>query len=330
MVFPKENPLSSFLKEQCEDNQMLVKDEVSDSVSEEEEEQESEVSPKESEDSWETNDSYPPVKMMGREDGVDSEDARSEMADPLPLAAATTTSKGNLVFTLDDIPYSSNGKNFSSRKQEGCNHCHKRIGMSLSYFNKCDGVARPNFPGYLSSEAPSLFASSGTTSDYLQPDVNPIRSGTYGVNDYSSVGAHLEPGLGGLSAGASTKGYASPLDDSYLRSQRPDYGVGISPRPLEMVNERPSSLRNVENFSASAPTAASSRDSNILFSGDRAMVLCFVEFADSKYALTAMEALQGYKFDDKKPDSPCLMIHFAHFPLRLPSDRDEDRAEAPH
>ncbi|PKI69026.1 hypothetical protein CRG98_010604 [Punica granatum] len=106
MVFPKENPLSSFLKEQCEDNQMLVKDEVSDSVSEEEEEQESEVSPKESEDSWETNDSYPPVKMMGREDGVDSEDARSEMADPLPLAAATTTSKGNLVFTLDDIPYS--------------------------------------------------------------------------------------------------------------------------------------------------------------------------------------------------------------------------------
>ncbi|XP_031377922.1 RNA-binding protein 1-like isoform X2 [Punica granatum] len=194
-----------------------------------------------------------------------------------------------------------------------------------------DGVARPNFPGYLSSEAPSLFASSGTTSDYLQPDVNPIRSGTYGVNDYSSVGAHPEPGLGGLSAGASTKGYASPLDDSYLRSQRPDYGVGISPRPLEMVNERPSSLRNVENFSASAPTAASSRDSNILFvgglptdctrrevghifrpfigfkdirvfhkearhSGDRAMVLCFVEFADSKYALTAMEALQGFEW----------------------------------
>lgn len=28
-------------------------------------------------------------------------------------------------------------------------------------------------------------------------------------------------------------------------------------------------------------------------SGDKAMVLCFVEFNDSKCALTAMEALQG-------------------------------------
>lgn len=30
-----------------------------------------------------------------------------------------------------------------------------------------------------------------------------------------------------------------------------------------------------------------------LQSGDKAMVLCFVEFADPKCALTAMEALQG-------------------------------------
>jgi len=28
----------------------------------------------------------------------------------------------------------------------------------------------------------------------------------------------------------------------------------------------------------------------------------------------------GYKFDDKKPDSPTLKIQFAHFPFRLPSD----------
>lgn len=32
---------------------------------------------------------------------------------------------------------------------------------------------------------------------------------------------------------------------------------------------------------------------NELQSGDKAMVLCFVEFADPKCALTAMEALQG-------------------------------------
>ncbi|KAK4801656.1 hypothetical protein SAY86_022143 [Trapa natans] len=38
-----------------------------------------------------------------------------------------------------------------------------------------------------------------------------------------------------------------------------------------------------------------------------------------------MEALQGYMFDDKKPDSPHLRIYFAHFPFSLPSDPDEDR-----
>ncbi|PKI48795.1 hypothetical protein CRG98_030837 [Punica granatum] len=71
MVFPKENPLSSFLKEQCEKSQMVVKEETSDSISEAESEASSDVS----EDSWETEDSYPPLKMMGRGDGVDSDDA---------------------------------------------------------------------------------------------------------------------------------------------------------------------------------------------------------------------------------------------------------------
>lgn len=31
----------------------------------------------------------------------------------------------------------------------------------------------------------------------------------------------------------------------------------------------------------------------MLQSGDKAMILCFVEFSDAKCALTAMEALQG-------------------------------------
>ncbi|GJW75245.1 nucleotide-binding alpha-beta plait domain-containing protein, partial [Tanacetum coccineum] len=58
---------------------------------------------------------------------------------------------------------------------------------------------------------------------------------------------------------------------------------------------------------------------------DRGLVLCFVEFSDSNHALTALEALQGYKFDNKKPDSPALKIQFAHFPFQLPPDREEQR-----
>lgn len=55
--------------------------------------------------------------------------------------------------------------------------------------------------------------------------------------------------------------------------------------------------------------------------GDKAYVLCFVEFEDSKCALTAQQALQGYKFDDKKPDAPVLRIEFAKFPFLPPSRR---------
>ena len=51
------------------------------------------------------------------------------------------------------------------------------------------------------------------------------------------------------------------------------------------------------------------------------------EFDDSKYAMTAMQARQGYRFDDKKPDSPALRIQFAHFPFRLRADRDDQQFE---
>ncbi|PKI46084.1 hypothetical protein CRG98_033539 [Punica granatum] len=81
---------------------MVVKEETSDLVSEEE----SKASPEELEDSWETEDFYPPIKMMGRGDGVDSDDAKSEMADPPPAASPTAPTRGNLIFTLDDILYS--------------------------------------------------------------------------------------------------------------------------------------------------------------------------------------------------------------------------------
>ncbi|PAN25814.1 hypothetical protein PAHAL_4G327600 [Panicum hallii] len=58
-------------------------------------------------------------------------------------------------------------------------------------------------------------------------------------------------------------------------------------------------------------------------SGDKAYVLCFVEFENAKCARTAMDNLQAYRFDDWKPDSPILKIQFATFPFRLPAAQDE-------
>ncbi|XP_002990011.2 RNA-binding protein 1 [Selaginella moellendorffii] len=44
------------------------------------------------------------------------------------------------------------------------------------------------------------------------------------------------------------------------------------------------------------------------------IVLCFVEFADPRCAATALEALQGYKFDENDPDSYVLRLTFARYP----------------
>jgi hypothetical protein len=179
-----------------------------------------------------------------------------------------------------------------------------------------------------------------TSSDYMQKDGLASRPGAYSSAD----------GLAGF--GGNMKGYSSyPSDDPALITQRRD--LGLTPAVADILKERElaSSIRPVDVSSGAAaaesnvlfveglPNDCSRREVGHLFrpfigfreirvvhreprrSGDKATVLCFVEFTDAKCALTALEALQGYKFDNKKPESPLLKIHFAHFPFRLPADR---------
>ncbi|PRQ27998.1 putative nucleotide-binding alpha-beta plait domain-containing protein [Rosa chinensis] len=179
--------------------------------------------------------------------------------------------------------------------------------------------------------------------------------GVYGV-DAVSVSVRGEPGLAVI-AGA---GFPSPLQAQTLLNQRHATGVGIgSSVSTDISRERSVPSRSGDGlpvlkgesnilFVDGLPTDCTRREVGHLFrpfigfkeikvvhkeprrSGDKAMVLCFVEFVDPKCALTAMEALQGYKFDDKKPDSLPLRIHFAHFPFRLPSDSDQKRSGIRH
>ncbi|KAF2287048.1 hypothetical protein P3X46_007439 [Hevea brasiliensis] len=223
------------------------------------------------------------------------------------------------------------------------------------------GRGMPNFHGYMSSEVPSLASRHIPFSNELRDaaagfphreQINPSQPGSYGLDNVSGIGVHSEPFIGGVIAGASGKRYPSPLEDPNLPSQRRDASVNITPAIPDKINDRPSSLRNVDGPSApraesnilfvdGLPTNCTRREVGHLFrpfigykdikvihkeprrSGDRAAVLCFVEFIDAKFAVTAMESLQGYKFDDKNPESPVLTIHFASFPFRLPADRDE-------
>lgn len=164
----------------------------------------------------------------------------------------------------------------------------------FSAFILVSSVARPSFPGYLSSEGPPLLSYPnlgstnvlGASSNFLQKDVsnrelgprarviisiicvtkiclvwlyvqiNSLQPGTYRFDDISGTGARPDPGLGGVTAAASTNGFPSPLEDP---KQRRDVAPGVSPGIRSMSNEIPSSLRKVDGFPVSA------RESNILF-----------------------------------------------------------------
>lgn len=59
--------------------------------------------------------------------------------------------------------------------------------------------------------------------------------------------------------------------------------------------------------------------------GDQ-FVLCFVDFTDPKCASIALEALQGYKFDETDRDSDTLLrLQYSRFPGSRPAPRDGSR-----
>ncbi|KAL1557296.1 RNA-binding protein 2-like isoform X2 [Salvia divinorum] len=222
---------------------------------------------------------------------------------------------------------------------------------------------KATFPGYLSPETSTLANLNAYSSvnprtastDFLHKDILQSRPRAYGVDDIPSIRA--DPGISELVAGSRYKGYPSSFEDPNLSVRHRDVASGISTvipdvvgydQPRTDGNPVPTAESNIL-FVDGLPTDCTRREMGHLFRpfigfreirlvhkeprrrGDKAMVLCFVEFTDAKCAVTAMEALQGYKFDDKKPEAPLLRIHFAHFPFRLPSRSSAGTIEAePH
>ncbi|TVU12601.1 hypothetical protein EJB05_46252, partial [Eragrostis curvula] len=197
----------------------------------------------------------------------------------------------------------------------------------------------PLLPDDYTSRAPVLPGGP----DILRNDV-PSHSRAYGVDGAAVVTNPALPGVSGLAAGARAPGHLedptlpgrsgapakAPVEESSLVSRSSSLGKGASIPDVE----HHSPLPNLDG--------PSEDESNILFvdglpsdctrreSGDKAYVLCFVEFENAKYAFTAMEALQEYRFDDRKPDAPVLKIHFARFPFRLPAAEDDKKRRIAH
>ncbi|WCJ29414.1 RNA-binding protein 2 [Euphorbia peplus] len=208
-----------------------------------------------------------------------------------------------------------------------------------------------NFPGCLTSETPS-FASSyvplprpnelrRAASDFLKAEITPSHPSSYGLDNVMGIAIHPESAISGVMPGSSGQGYLSPLNEPTL--PRRDGSVNLTSSIPDIDASSVSRKESKVLFVDGLPTDCTRREVGHLFRpfigykgiklihkeprhrGDKAMVFCFVEFVDAKCAITAMKALQGYKIDDKKPNSPDLRIEVAHFPLRLPYDRDEQR-----
>ncbi|XP_073116670.1 protein MATERNALLY EXPRESSED GENE 5 isoform X2 [Elaeis guineensis] len=180
-------------------------------------------------------------------------------------------------------------------------------------------------------------------SDFMQSDIS-IQPGRYGSDDLSGAGSRAPPGFSGLAAVAPIRGH-NPLEEPIL-TRRDALGIrpGIIDKPNPSVkSDGASADQSNILFVDGLPTDCMRREVAHLFrpfigfkdirvvhkeprrAGDKAHVLCFVEFNDAKCALIALEALQGYKFDDRKPDSPVLRIQFVKFPFRPSSVCDEQR-----
>ncbi|KAL8130472.1 hypothetical protein V2J09_019627 [Rumex salicifolius] len=214
-----------------------------------------------------------------------------------------------------------------------------------------DSLSRSIYPSYIEPSDSSLASRSllypsayGSLLNYEH--IKPIRYRDYGLDDVPGLAVHTESGISGISgSGVNISNYLYPFEDTYNIPRTSD-----DTRISEPVYDRTSSLQRVEGLSSpddssmlfvdGLPRDCTRREVGHLFrpfigfkdirvvhkeprrTGDKAAVLCFVEFDNPSCARTAMEALQGYHFDHKKADSPVLKIHFAQFPFKPPSVTD--------
>lgn len=215
-------------------------------------------------------------------------------------------------------------------------------------YASADKDPRPAIPGYVPTDPALTSHPPWGTAGRIPLD--PLRPASYNYDDLAgSRGASM---LGVPPAGAAVGGIGR-LEDPLLRR---DVSLGVAGRLEDPLLRRDASLGIVDRENPALKNSEVLRgdESNMLFvdclpqdctrrevghlfrpfigfkeirlihkeprrTGDIARVLCFVEFSDIKCAATALNALQGYKFDDKKPDAPVLRIQFAHFPFHPPS-----------
>ncbi|RLM55760.1 RNA-binding protein 1-like isoform X4 [Panicum miliaceum] len=205
----------------------------------------------------------------------------------------------------------------------GYGHPAGVINPALPGLSDLPAVARARGPSHL--EDPSLAPLSG-----LAPDRAP---GSSLLEELAVMGRSSSLGKG---AGIPDVERHSPLPNLDGPSEDESNILFVDCLPTnctrrEVAPSKPSAGNNLPWIASQAKSMYldGAQVLHIMFkesmSGDKAYVLCFVEFENAKCARSAMDNLQAYRFDDRKPDSPFLKIQFARFPFRLPAAQDERR-----
>ncbi|RWR89395.1 RNA recognition motif domain-containing protein [Cinnamomum micranthum f. kanehirae] len=143
----------------------------------------------------------------------------------------------------------------------------------------------------------------GQMSSYGAGD--PARPLSGGLSSHHSIDDPRMMGVGGIEPGMGGKG------------RNIGFGGGRSEMPLPpdasntlFVEGLPSNCtrREVSRFREVRLVNKESRH------GGEPLVLCFVDFTTPAHAAVALDALQGYKFDEHDRDSAILRLQFARFP----------------
>jgi len=211
-----------------------------------------------------------------------------------------------------------------------------------------------DIPGYLPDMAGRSFMRESNPPGSLDSHARnglPYSAGGLSSADIGGLGGSLGTRLGGSGGYGGLSG--SSLADSVLMGQRPGIGnadpgyggklgsLGLGYQrsdaqglrePLRRPDEHLPPDASNTLFVEGLPADCTRREAAHIFRpfigfkevrlvqkeprrpGGDPLVLCFVDFTDARCAATALEALQGYKFDETDRESTGLRLQFARFP----------------
>ncbi|WMV34044.1 hypothetical protein MTR67_027429 [Solanum verrucosum] len=189
-----------------------------------------------------------------------------------------------------------------------------------------DAPSGPEYPGYYGRDAERGMPRVGRDADPIEASYERyLRSGQISSHVASESARSMHSGISG-----------HPIDDPRVMGIGGSDPLAFKNRNVGMVGGRPEATLPPDAsstlFVEGLPADCTRREVSHLFrpflgykevrlvpkgsrhAGGDPLILCFVDFVSPLHAATAMDALQGYKFDEHERDSVSLKLQFSRNP----------------